>query len=695
MFNNLRVRLTLIFVGITIVPLLISGTLIALQGFDTLQEQAVDLEDQVVQRVAIDLEAFISERQNELLVLTEVYGLDYLSLRNQKDVLAILLTEQPAYHELTLLNGQGQEIIRMVRGTAITDDDFTSRADAPAFTTAVETGDVYFSSVHFNEEAREQLITMAVPIEDLFTGETGYVLIAELRFKDVGAAVLRDLDLKEGEDVYVVDRDGIVVAHREPDRVLKETIVDLPEKDGRHVGLAGGDVVLAMHTTQRGDLELVVVAEKAYSDATSLAYDLIEIAVAITVVTLLVAGAVVTFVVGRVVNPIARLSRVAKAIQGGDLSAQAEVKGRGEIAELGHAFNEMTAQLQASIIEEQEKQTYLESTVNEYMMFVEGVAHGNLTGRLQLNGNGHSIDEVEDDLYLLGDNLNLMVGSLGDMARQVRDAASSVSSAATEIQAASTQQTASAIEQDATVTQTIATVEEVRQTVLQTAERAQNVAETAQQSVSISLNGQDAVTDTVEGMNLIRQRVESIAENILMLSERTQQIGEIIETVNDLADQSKLLALNASIEAARAGEEGKGFAVVAMEVRQLAEQSREATNRVRDILSEIQQATNTAVMVTEEGSKGAEAGMELVERAGDTIRELAATIENSAQVATQIAASTHQQTNGMDQLATAMTQIKQATSQTAASTRQAEQSVRDLMEMARQLNQAAASYELS
>ena len=89
MFNNLRLRLTLIFVGITIVPLVVAGALIALQGFDTLQDQATELQDQVVQRVAIGLEAFISERQNELLVLTEVYGLDYLSKQDQKDVLAI------------------------------------------------------------------------------------------------------------------------------------------------------------------------------------------------------------------------------------------------------------------------------------------------------------------------------------------------------------------------------------------------------------------------------------------------------------------------------------------------------------------------------------------------------------------------------------------------------------------------------
>src|SRR5262249_23175477 len=156
----------------------------------------------------------------------------------------------------------------------------------------------------------------------------------------------------------------------------------------------------------------------------------------------------------------------------------------------------------------------------------------------------------------------------------------------------------------------------------------------------------------------IRQRVENIAETILSLSERTQQIGEIINTVNAIADQSKLLALNASIEAARAGDEGRGFAVVAAEGRQVDEQSRQATARIGEIVNEIQQATNTAVMVTEEGSKGAERGIELVNRAGEAIRDLAATLEEATQAAVQIAASTHQQTNGMSQLAAAMRQIK-------------------------------------
>src|SRR5207237_6717599 len=120
----------------------------------------------------------------------------------------------------------------------------------------------------------------------------------------------------------------------------------------------------------------------------------------------------------------------------------------------------------------------------------------------------------------------------------------------------------------------------------------------------------------VDGMGDIRSKVQTIAQDILALSEQTQQIGEITATVNDIADQSNLLALNAAIEAAKAGEQGKGFAVVASEVRNLAEQSKQATGKVRTILSDIQKATNAAVLPTEQGTSVAESGTGLAGRAG-------------------------------------------------------------------------------
>ncbi|MBI5928782.1 MAG: HAMP domain-containing protein [Chloroflexi bacterium] len=346
MFNSLRIRLTLLFVSLTIIPLVIAGTLITLQGYDRLQNESVKSQEHLARQTSISLEAFFSERENELSVLTDVYGLTSLDSVAQKDVLLVLLSKQPAYYELTLAQADGQEAIRLTRGSIVTDSDLTSRENDPLFQRAIETAEVSFSSVHFNEDARDRLITMAIPIEDLFTGTTGYVLIAEIRFQNVEESILRNLDLADGEDVYIVDNTGLVIAHRNPRFVLKETVFDLPESQGRHTGLQGNDIVLAMSKMQLQNQELIVVAEKDYSEATALAFDLAQLATIITVITLLAAIVIVILAVNRVVRPIIQISQVAQAIQGGDYSKRIEMNRKDEIGQFVGAFNSMTHQLQ-------------------------------------------------------------------------------------------------------------------------------------------------------------------------------------------------------------------------------------------------------------------------------------------------------------------------------------------------------------
>lgn len=318
-----------------------------------------------------------------------------------------------------------------------------------------------------------------------------------------------------------------------------------------------------------------------------------------------------------------------------------------------------------------------ERSLKQFIHSLEQIAAGDLRQRIDTAG----LEPGSED----GRMLTQLAAAINGTLDRVQTVASEIKSALKRVEAdthaileATSRQINMANEQDAVVTETTATVNEVRATVTETAERAQSVAETAQVSVDISRSGTDAVTETVSGMELIRGRVEDIADNILVLSEHTQQIGEIIATVNNLADQSKMLALNASVEAARAGEEGKGFAVVALEVRNLADQNRDATVQVREILGEIQRATNAAVMVTEEGSKGVDQGQLLVNRAGDSIRELSQAIEDAAMAAMQIAASTRQQTIGMDQLTQAMRKIKHSTAEMVTSTMQVEASIQRL-----------------
>jgi len=301
-------------------------------------------------------------------------------------------------------------------------------------------------------------------------------------------------------------------------------------------------------------------------------------------------------------------------------------------------------------------------------------------------------DTYNGDFDTLKNNLNRMSDRLREMLSSISEAANNLSSATAEILAATTQQVSGASEQNAAISQTTTTVEEVKASSEQAAMRAQDVANASQRTVEVARAGQRSVQDTIESMGTIKERVEGISENLLALSDQTQQIGEIIAKVNEIASQSNMLALNASVEAARAGEHGKGFAVVATEVRSLAEQSRQATEQIKAILSEIQKATNSTVMATEEGVKGVDRGVQLSAQSREAIEQLSAVINESAQVAAQVVASGQQQQTGIDQISLAMQNINQVTMQGLSSTRQTEKSAQNLNELAGRLSEILVEY---
>ena len=277
--------------------------------------------------------------------------------------------------------------------------------------------------------------------------------------------------------------------------------------------------------------------------------------------------------------------------------------------------------------------------------------------------------------------------ALTGLLKEVNEAVNVLSSSTEEIAAAATQIAATATETAAAVNQTTTTVEEVRQIARQTDEKARSVLEGAQATAKRAEQGKNAVGALIAETGNIKERVESISETTVRLSEQGQAIGDIINNVNDIADQSNLLAVNAAIEAARAGEQGKGFAVVAQEIKALSEQSKQATVRVRTILTNVQKGTSSAVMATEQGIKAVEIAIKESARAGEAINDLQSSVNEAAQAATVITASSRQQIIGMDQVVSAMENIKQASLQNASSSKQAETAAKNLNDLAQRLRQ--------
>ncbi len=300
----------------------------------------------------------------------------------------------------------------------------------------------------------------------------------------------------------------------------------------------------------------------------------------------------------------------------------------------------------------------------------------------------------KDEVGELAQAFSIMLENFRTVHSEIQQGVNILASSASEIFTATAQIATSATETATAVSQTTSTAEEVKQTAQLAAQKAGHVAEIAQRAAQSAQTGRRAIDESIAGMNHVRDQMESIAETVVRLSEQTQAIGEIIASVNDLAEQSNLLAVNASIEAAKAGEHGKGFAVVAHEIRNLANQSKESTAQVRNLLNEIQRATTATVMAAEQGSKAVDGGVKQVNQSGDAIRALAESIVAAAQAATQITASAQEQLVGIDQVTLAIQNILQASRQNASGTQQAEAGARNLSQLGQTLKSAVAKFSV-
>lgn len=314
------------------------------------------------------------------------------------------------------------------------------------------------------------------------------------------------------------------------------------------------------------------------------------------------------------------------------------------------------------------------------------IAAGDLTRRIDVD----TTAEIAD----LAASFTAMVEGLQATIAELREAALTLDRRSGEILGSVSRQAAMASQQAAAINETSTTASEIAQTSKQATQHADSVIDMTKRSDDLSQEGLQTVEEAVKASASLGEQVNKIAASMTGLSDRTLQVGEIIASVKDLAEQSNLLALNASIEASKAGEHGRGFAVVAMEMRNLAEQSKAAAVQIRAILQEIQRSARDAADATDEGAKRATAAMGLARSAGEAIEGLAMVIRESAVAARQIANNTRQQTIGVDQMVNAIAELSQAINESAEGTRTIEGGTAALSEISKQLAAAVQRYRV-
>jgi methyl-accepting chemotaxis protein len=282
-------------------------------------------------------------------------------------------------------------------------------------------------------------------------------------------------------------------------------------------------------------------------------------------------------------------------------------------------------------------------------------------------------------------NLEGEVGKSARLFASIREAVVRLSTSAAEMTAISTQQSSGSAEQATAVQQVTTTAEEIAITAKQISANARNVESMAEATNLSCTAGTGEVANAIEGMSRLRSQVQGIAASMLKLGENSQKIGGIVEIIDEISDQTNLLALNAAIEAAGAGEAGKRFAIVAQEVKRLAERTVDATRQITGLIEEIQKATNSTIMVTEEGTKAVDSAAWLVDKVQLSFGDIIGMIEETARSAKEITLSTQQQTSACEQMAETMAEVRDVARQVAEGARETERAVGEITELTERL----------
>jgi methyl-accepting chemotaxis protein len=422
-------------------------------------------------------------------------------------------------------------------------------------------------------------------------------------------------------------------------------------------------------------------------------------------IILIILTIIISFIVSRqVVIPVRELNKAADHITAGNYNTNVVINSRDEFYHLGEAFNQMVIgfknilsdlETEKRSIQEKVKEAVKESEANKD--YFSGAVH-NMLLEMQKYSDGDLnvslVAEKDDDVGKLYRGFNKTVIVMHDIISKVSQIVKSTQASSSEISSSTEEMAAGAQEQSAQTGEVATAIEQMTKTIIETTRNASSAADHAKAAGHIAGIGGKAVEDTVQGMQKIAEVVQSSAETVKKLGNSSDQIGEIVQVIDDIADQTNLLALNAAIEAARAGEQGRGFAVVADEVRKLAERTTKATKEIAVMIKQIQTDTAEAVVSMNKGTDEVEKGKELAYKAGESLKEIIEATIKVVDEINQVATASEEQSSTAEQISKSVESISNVTNETAAGIQQVAHSAEDLNKLTDNLQSLVEQFRI-
>lgn len=324
--------------------------------------------------------------------------------------------------------------------------------------------------------------------------------------------------------------------------------------------------------------------------------------------------------------------------------------------------------------------------ISNCVKFAEEISTGNMTATME--------NDRKDESGKLADALNNMTGNLRRMIKEILQSADVIATSSEELSLTTDQLAKGAKNQSIQAEQTATSMTQMSQTILDVARNAGEVSDSAKEAKGRADEGRDRVGLTMDGIKRIADTVIKSTETIKSLGSSSEHIGEIISTINDIADQTNLLALNAAIEAARAGEQGRGFAVVADEVRKLAERTARATSEIGEMITRIQSETGASVKMIEAGREEVDTGVALADDAMMALAEIVESSQKAADMVQRIASATEQQSAAIEEVSTTIESIAQVSTEAEAASSQIQRSSQDLARIAAETKETLTWFKL-